>query len=118
MCPRAQLLDAPQGLDENGWTAAVGGFGPIDHIFWIAPDAPAAAHDDAMSSLQEQGVIALFRLTRGLLACGYATRDLGWTVLTFGAQRVLRADDVAPVHAAVHGFVGSMAKEFPLWASA
>jgi NAD(P)-dependent dehydrogenase (short-subunit alcohol dehydrogenase family) len=90
--------------------------GTIDHLVWIAPQIPIASiADEAIIEQQERGVLGLFRIAKALLALGYETKELGWTIVTTQAQRVHREDRVDPSHAAVHGFIGSMAKEFPSW---
>ena len=75
---------------------------PFDQMLWIAPEAP-----DDLIAAQEDGVIALFRTVKAVLAAGYATKKLQWTIATRTAH--------SPAHAGIAGLVGSMAKEYPLW---
>ncbi|KKY04013.1 hypothetical protein NY96_25690, partial [Xanthomonas citri pv. fuscans] len=88
---------------------------PYDHVVWIAPTISAPPGDDALIHAQEDGVVALYRLVKALLAEGYGTRRLGWTVLTTQSQRAWASDAIDPAHASVHGFIGSVAKEYPHW---
>ncbi len=80
-------------------------FGPIDHIWWVAPARESSA----------DGVLFGFRLIKALLALGYGTKRLAWTVITFDAQRVSQGDPVNPAHAGLQGFLGSTAKEYSNW---
>ncbi|MGG4439282.1 SDR family NAD(P)-dependent oxidoreductase [Brevibacillus fortis] len=90
--------------------------GVIDHILWVAPDSPVeSVKEETLMTWQERGVIHVFRLIKALLALGYHTRDLGWTIITVQAQAVYKKDNVHPTHASIHGLIGSMAKEYPNW---
>ncbi|MFA6173946.1 MAG: amino acid adenylation domain-containing protein, partial [Kiritimatiellales bacterium] len=90
--------------------------GRLDHIVWIAPECELqAVTDEQIISAQQDGVMQLFRLVKALLAAGYADAGLGMTVITTQALSVCDVDRVNPVHAAVHGLVGSIAKEYPTW---
>ena len=98
---------------------------PIDHILWIAPYHPAppalaegkdnfTAADELIEE-QSRGVMKIFRMIKALLSLGYGSRDLGWTIITTGAQSIGKNDPVSPAHAGIHGLVGSLAKEYPNW---
>ncbi|GED59055.1 SDR family NAD(P)-dependent oxidoreductase [Brevibacillus formosus] len=90
--------------------------GMINHILWVAPDSPVdSVKDESLMNEQERGVIHVFRLIKALLALGYQTRDLGWTIITVQAQAINKKDKVHPTHASIHGLIGSMAKEYPNW---
>ncbi|NQF13850.1 SDR family NAD(P)-dependent oxidoreductase [Brevibacillus sp. HB1.3] len=90
--------------------------GVIDYIMWVAPDSRVeSVKDESLMNEQERGVIQVFRLIKALLALGYQTRDLGWTILTVQAQAIYKKDTVHPTHASIHGLIGSMAKEYPNW---
>ncbi|MBG9944735.1 SDR family NAD(P)-dependent oxidoreductase [Brevibacillus formosus] len=90
--------------------------GMINHILWVAPDSPVdSVKDESLMNEQERGVIHVFRLIKALLALGYQTRDLGWTIITVQAQAIYKKDKVHPTHASIHGLIGSMAKEYPNW---
>jgi acyl transferase domain-containing protein/NADPH:quinone reductase-like Zn-dependent oxidoreductase/acyl carrier protein/SAM-dependent methyltransferase len=103
----------PMTLSDIEADSAAGG--GIDHVVWIAPEAAGKAIDDRLIAAQQQGVLACLRLVKGLLKLGYGAKPLGWTIVTEGTQAVVEHDAVAPAHASVHGFVGSMAKEYPNW---
>ncbi|MBV9495269.1 MAG: SDR family NAD(P)-dependent oxidoreductase [Acidobacteria bacterium] len=86
----------------------------FDQLLWIAPDLTAP--DEArMIERQEEGVVALFRIIKALLALGYGTKKLQWTIVTGRTQRVTEFEEIQPAHAGVVGLVGSLAKEFPHW---
>ncbi|WJQ79782.1 SDR family NAD(P)-dependent oxidoreductase [Brevibacillus brevis] len=90
--------------------------GVIDHIMWVAPDSRVeSVKDESLMNDQERGVIQVFRLVKALLALGYQTRDLGWTIITVQAQAIYKQETVHPTHASIHGLIGSMAKEYPNW---
>ncbi|BAH44963.1 putative polyketide synthase [Brevibacillus brevis NBRC 100599] len=90
--------------------------GVIDHIMWVAPDTRVeSVKDESLMNDQERGVIQVFRLIKALLALGYQTRDLGWTIITVQAQAIYKKDTAHPTHASIHGLIGSMAKEYPNW---
>ncbi|WP_064201987.1 SDR family NAD(P)-dependent oxidoreductase [Brevibacillus brevis] len=90
--------------------------GVIDHIMWVAPDTRVkSVKDESLMNDQERGVIQVFRLIKALLALGYQTRDLGWTIITVQAQAIYKKETVHPTHASIHGLIGSMAKEYANW---
>ncbi len=64
---------------------------------------------------QEHGVLRGFRLLKALIALGMDARPFGLTVVTRQAVAVDVADAIHPAHAAVHGLIGSLAKEYPQW---
>lgn len=86
----------------------------FDHLVWIAPDA-ACEPADSMIEAQEVGVLAVFRIAKALLELGYADKELAWTLVTRRTQQASKSDPVHPTHAAIAGFVGSLAKEYPHW---
>lgn len=90
--------------------------GVVDHIMWVAPDSCVkSVKEESVMNEQERGVIQVFRLIKALLALGYQTRDLGWTIITVQAQAIYQREKVHPTHASIHGLIGSMAKEYPNW---
>jgi acyl transferase domain-containing protein len=114
--PHAYFLDLqPDDCNDDiaGKLSAVGG---IDHLVWIAPHEPLASlAEDHIIADQERGVILAFRAVKALLALGYGSRNLGWTVITVKTQPINSHDPVNPTHASLHGLVGSMAKEYANW---
>ncbi|WP_313913627.1 SDR family NAD(P)-dependent oxidoreductase, partial [Tahibacter sp.] len=111
----AHVLDAAADSAVETLAAALAAHNPIDHIVWIASPLWTAPEEDQLIEAQETGVIALFRLVKALLAGGYGARPLGWTVLTTQSQQIDAADVADPAHAGIHGFVGSLAKEYAHW---
>ncbi|WP_426455110.1 SDR family oxidoreductase [Paenibacillus sp. S-38] len=90
--------------------------GPIEHILWAAPEISGnPLWDEPLVEGQQQGVLQVFRLVKSLLQLNYGDQALQWTVVTEQAQPVHKYDKADPTHASLHGFIGSMAKEFPHW---
>ena len=90
--------------------------GNIDHLLWLAPpQALTALTDEALIEGQHEGVLQVFRLIKALLELGYGNRSLGFTVITVATQSIRKSEAVNPIHASLHGLVGSMAKEYPNW---
>ena len=101
----------------------------FDHLVWCAPDvsagegaglSTAAGTDadtdvDAIVAAQESGVLALFRIVKALTRLERHEHALKFTVVTRNTLQVFEDAPVAPHHAGVHGMVGSIAKEMPLW---
>jgi len=85
----------------------------FDHLLWFAPEADVG--DDDASASQEAGVLSLFRILKSLSRLDWFERELKFTVVTRRALQVFDDELVSPHHASVHGMVGSVAKELPLW---
>lgn len=81
------------------------------HLLW---QAPATGNDD-LTAAAERNVTALFDRVRSLLAAGLDQENIHLTVLTRAAVAVSAEDTVDPAQAVLHGFVGSLAKEYPHW---
>jgi acyl transferase domain-containing protein len=86
----------------------------FDHLLWFAPEADAG-DDDAIVPSQDAGVLSLFRILKSLSRLDWFERELKFTVVTRRARQVFHDELVSPHHASVHGMVGSVAKELPLW---
>ncbi|ASB52640.1 MULTISPECIES: non-ribosomal peptide synthetase [Bacillus amyloliquefaciens group] len=86
------------------------------HIIWFAPNETELQHgSESLLDQQYSGMTHLFRLIKACLRAGYGVKKLRWTVVTFSTQKVNSHDKVNPVHAGVHGLIGSMAKEYSHW---
>jgi polyketide synthase PksM len=94
---------------------------PIEHIVWIAPHPGLSKEkadftaNDMLIEKQNQGVLYCFRMIKTLLGLGYGTRELGWTVITIQSQPIEKNHWIDPTHASLHGFFGSLAKEYSNW---
>lgn len=90
--------------------------GNVSHIIWFAPDR-ADSHSLIGNVIEEQesGTFHLFRLIKASLRAGYGVKKLRWTVVTFSTQMIKTTDRVNPIHAGVHGLIGSMGKEYSHW---
>lgn len=86
----------------------------FDHLVWFAPEA-GVGDDDTIVPAQEAGVLALFRILKALSRLDWFERELKFTVVTRRALQVFDDEPISPHHAGVHGMVGSIAKELPLW---
>jgi acyl transferase domain-containing protein/enoyl-CoA hydratase/carnithine racemase/acyl carrier protein/GNAT superfamily N-acetyltransferase len=86
----------------------------FDHLMWVAPDV-ACEPGESMINAQEVGVLAVFRIAKALIELGHADKELAWTLITRRTQQARKSDPVHPAHAAIAGFVGSLAKEYPHW---
>ncbi|NOT89845.1 MAG: SDR family NAD(P)-dependent oxidoreductase [Lysobacter sp.] len=86
----------------------------FDHLVWLAPDLCDDAAVPVVES-QHAGVLTLFRIIKALTQLDHFEHELKITVVTCMTQRVDDADPVLPHHAGVHGMIGSIAKEVPLW---
>lgn len=112
----AALFPDAEELDTAEPEAGQLGERPVAHLIWFATAGANLADEEQILAAQEQGALRAFRLTKTLLALGHGARDLTWTVLTEQAQAADPGDVVAPDQAAIHGFFGALAKEYPNWA--
>ncbi|MCP5007605.1 MAG: SDR family NAD(P)-dependent oxidoreductase, partial [Planctomycetes bacterium] len=88
----------------------------INRIVWVASNCPVETlTEEAIINDQNRGVLQVFRILRSLIALGYENQQLEWTLITVNSQMVKKTDVANPTHAGLQGFVGSMAKEYPLW---
>ncbi len=88
--------------------------GPLEHLCWIAP-AGSSVGGDSMVAAQKGGVLAFFRLVKALLATGAERRSITLTILLTNTVSVHPGDSNDPTHSAIHGLIGSLAKEYPQW---
>lgn len=85
-------------------------------IVWVVPATPCTTlFDDALLDAQADGVRLGFRLLKALLALGAERTALDLRVVTYGTQRVFTNQPIEPTHAAVHGLIATVAKEYPQW---
>ena len=92
--------------------------GPISHVIWITPrHTSRVPWNESIIAEQSTGIIAFFRTIKALLQLEYGTAQLYLSVITSGAQPILpeEAKAVDPAHSGLHGFVASLAKEYPVW---
>ncbi|WP_209859967.1 SDR family NAD(P)-dependent oxidoreductase [Paenibacillus shirakamiensis] len=112
--PRAKLLQFQAEHTMDDMVRELRLYERVEHIFWIAPAADS--HENkGMIQGQQQGVMQLFNLVKALFILDYGKAKLGWTIVTEQTQAVHDAEQIQPDHASVHGFVGSLAKEYPHW---
>lgn len=81
------------------------------HIVWIPSEK---IEIDIQVGLQRR-VYFLFKLIKALIQVGFETQSLEWTVMTTSGTAIDRKDDINPIHAAIHGLLGSVAKEYRHW---
>ncbi len=89
------------------------------HIIWIGQaHSPQTVNGlDRAASVQSEGVLQVFALVKAMAASGRDSQSLDWTFITTGTQGVHGSDITNPADASLHGFVGSMIKEFPRWSA-
>lgn len=90
----------------------------FDHILVVTPEPSIDALDIAATkTINEQsvGVFALYRLIKALLSLKYDHAELNITVITQRARAASKIDASNPAHSSIHGFVGSVAKEYKQW---
>ncbi|WP_158945017.1 SDR family NAD(P)-dependent oxidoreductase [Granulicella sp. S190] len=114
--PDAKHLNPPACCEVQAIADAIEECGQIDHLVWLAPAVRDRGNEfELIPQAQNEGVKELFRLTKALLQLGYDSRALALTVVTHGTQALRSAWRNDATHAGVHGFVGTLAKEFPQW---
>ncbi|MCR8987466.1 SDR family NAD(P)-dependent oxidoreductase [Brevibacillus laterosporus] len=114
--PHARVLSIHHDHSVEEMVQKLSQHGPIDHMLWIAPEEQLPSlTDDSIIEGQEKGVIYLFTIIKSLLALGYDSRQIGWTVITQKAQPLHKYDEVNPTHASIHGLMGTLAKEYSHW---
>lgn len=114
--PRARRVSGAIADTVDRAAEELRGLGSIDHLVWLLPDTGFTSIDsDGLVVGQQRGVMAVFRLVKALLRLEYAKKPLGLTFVTSGAQPVFEDEAVDPMHAGVHGLVGTLAKEYPGW---
>ncbi|MBP2000171.1 polyketide synthase PksM [Paenibacillus shirakamiensis] len=87
--------------------------GQFSHIIWLAPSEEIhTATDEQWIKEQQSGVFHVHRLVQAVLQLELEGTSLAWTFITFQAQSIHRSDRIRTAHSSVHGYVGSMAKEF------
>ncbi|WP_440119139.1 SDR family NAD(P)-dependent oxidoreductase [Paenibacillus sp. QZ-Y1] len=98
------------------WKDSLSELAMLDHIVWQAPSpGNVSMTDHSIVDGQEQGVLQLFRLVKSLLELGYGNRSLSLTIITTNVIPSSPMDEINPTHASVHGFAGSLAKEYSRW---
>ena len=114
--PDAQPLEIHCGDTVEAIGTQLNAMARLDHIIWIAPDHPLKSPaKDVPVREHPPGALHLFRMVKAMLSSGYGLKDLRWTLITTQAQAVRNREPVNPGHASIHGFTGSMAKEYPHW---
>nr|WP_277991503.1 SDR family NAD(P)-dependent oxidoreductase [Corallococcus macrosporus] len=102
--------------DEAGVEAWWNEAGQPRRIYFLAGiDARAAALEDveALEASQERGVLALFRMLKGLSRLGVLQQRLELVVVTADVFPVTGTEQARPSGASLHGLCKSLAKEHP-----
>jgi len=113
--PGAARLDVDTFRHVDDIETQLAALGSIEHVFWILPPREGRADLANFPAAQQQSVCACFGAIKALLRLGYGGRALNWTVITHCAQHVRPTDQIDPTHAAMHGLIGVVAKEYPHW---
>jgi polyketide synthase PksM len=116
--PAFRKLSIPRQLSVEQMTNRLAAEGECRHILWCCSTEASADRITEMNG-EEQGntteLMCLFRLIKSLLKLGYSTKSLSLTILTTNAQALIFDDMIDPDQAAIHGFAGSLAKEYAHW---
>ncbi|TCS93646.1 SDR family NAD(P)-dependent oxidoreductase [Hazenella coriacea] len=113
---KASVLELQSTDDIEKITQKLQSCGTIDHVIWIAPDHPLESlADDRLIEEQDQGVVQVFKILKAILQLGYGDKHISWSMITTQAQPVNPSDKINPIHASVHGFAGTLAKEYTNW---
>lgn len=83
----------------------------VDEIIWVPGSADACVDAASHGAIARTG----FRLIKALFSLGYESRPLRLMVITTQAQAMSVDEPICPAQAAVHGLMGSLAKELPHW---
>ncbi|MCP4396442.1 MAG: SDR family NAD(P)-dependent oxidoreductase, partial [bacterium] len=114
--PKARLSDIHAEDTIEAMRQKLALYGSIEHIVWIP-----LCHDletltsEAVLEQQHTGVFFFFRMIKALLALGYESKHLGWTIITERTMPVHVKDAVNPAHASMYGLAGSLAQEYSHW---
>ncbi|MBA3720783.1 MAG: SDR family NAD(P)-dependent oxidoreductase [Parachlamydiaceae bacterium] len=84
-----------------------------DQIVWICKQKNTQKIN--IDTLEDENLFQLFRDIKTLLKKGYGTRNLEWIIITKQAQAVQSNDSLHTVDSTIHGFVGTLSKEYPNW---
>lgn len=115
-CPRATFWELGPEASVEETTRALRAIEPVDHLVWIAPETVLEPTDTAgFVAAQEHGVVAAFRMVKGLLGTDHDQRPLGATLVTRQSLATHQSELNHPVHAGVHGLFGSLAREYTNW---
>ncbi|MEJ2694270.1 MAG: SDR family oxidoreductase, partial [Candidatus Thiodiazotropha sp.] len=81
----------------------------------LIPEDADPLDSGALEQAQQKGLDSLFRLLKALHGAGYGGAKIALKVVTTDTQRVDADDRVYPHGATVHGFIRTVAKEYPHW---
>ncbi|WP_434339312.1 L-histidine N(alpha)-methyltransferase [Motilimonas cestriensis] len=102
--------ELPQAL--SAWIDRRGG---LDHLFWVLPVTPVGQTLNELLLQQKQMSNQFYRLLKVLLAYSLDEHALGLTIVTRDGDSLSSDSQTSPSHAAIHGMVGTLAKEYPNW---
>lgn len=116
LLPQAKFCDISADTTVEGIQAQLQNHGKIERLIWLVPASKAvSATDECMITEQESGVRLGFRLVKALLALNYGVRALQLTIVTQNSQAIWTEEPLQPSHASIHGFIGSLSKEYHNW---
>ncbi|MCX8131567.1 MAG: SDR family NAD(P)-dependent oxidoreductase [Clostridia bacterium] len=114
--PKSEVLKLQIGDTSEDIMLKLKQLDPIEHIIWIAPyQTISSLADEDIIKAQDEGVLQVYRIVKALLTLGYGNSDLSWSFITIQAQPVHKNDTANPSHACIHGFAGSLAREYRNW---
>lgn len=114
--PHLNIVNINEDQSINQITDRLSIYNKIDHVIWSASsESIFYANEQPSIASQEKEVLLFFRFVKSLLALGYGSRSLHVTVITYQAQQLHTFDAIHPAQAALHGYIGSLAKEYSHW---
>jgi|GEM_PF-1353800 len=114
--PQAKVLDIQSRDTIDEIARKLQAYDEIDHIIWATSNhVITSMTEEALITDQNQGVMQCFKVIKALLNLGYGSKVLGWSLITSQGIPIHKNESVNPVHASLHGLIGTMAKEYSNW---
>ena len=106
----------PEGATIEDLVERLRVWGPVSEVLWVADTTSVGSEGTRLATATAE-LVCCFQVVKALIQLGYDRRNLTWTLLTRQTQALAAAEPVDPTHAGLHGFLGSLCQEFPLWNS-
>lgn len=103
-CENVKKLYVVESDLDNCYDEQIKNCSNVTDVVWVESD-----------SNDMKGLKKILSFVKALLKLGYGEKKLNWTILTVKAQTISMDQNINPYLAAIHGFIGSMAKEYRNW---